>query len=93
MAADLRALELAVYFYIAEFRAVPGSWSDLVESEPPFVDRVPLDPWGNEYFIDSLAGLNQLVLGSYGRDNQPGGTGEDADAEVFVRFGQGVGER
>lgn len=93
IAADLRVLETTVKFYAAEFRELPESWADLIEGEYPFLERIPLDPWGNEYSIESAADMNQLTLGSYGRDNQPGGTGEDADAEVAVRFGQGIGER
>ena len=41
---------------------------------------VPLDPWGNPYvyLVPGSQGEPFEVL-SYGRDGQPGGTGEDAD--------------
>ncbi len=47
-----------------------------------YLDRpeVPLDPWGNPYvyLIPGSRGEPFEVL-SYGRDGQPGGTGDDAD--------------
>ena len=41
---------------------------------------VPKDPWGNDYVytIPGPGGKPYEVL-SYGRDGEPGGTGEDAD--------------
>jgi general secretion pathway protein G len=88
VAADLRSIETATLLYHAELRKLPGSWSDLVDAKPPFIVGVPLDPWGNEYFIESFADSKQLTVGSYGRDNQPGGEGEDADIERVIRVGQ-----
>ena len=42
--------------------------------------RVPLDPWGHPYvYVQPGAHQNDFDLMSYGRDGQPGGTGEDAD--------------
>jgi general secretion pathway protein G len=42
---------------------------------------VPLDPWGHPYVFVSpgLRNPTSFDLLSYGRDGQPGGTGEDAD--------------
>jgi general secretion pathway protein G len=42
---------------------------------------VPLDPWGRPYLYVSpgLQNPTSYDLLSYGRDGQPGGTGEDAD--------------
>lgn len=42
---------------------------------------VPLDPWGHPYVFVSpgLRNPTSYDLLSYGRDGQPGGTGEDAD--------------
>ena len=42
---------------------------------------VPLDPWGRSYVFVSPGQRNpsSFDLLSYGRDGQPGGTGEDAD--------------
>ena len=50
--------------------------------EAGYLERmeVPLDPWGNPYvyLVPGSRGEPFEVL-SYGRDGQPGGTGEDAD--------------
>ena len=43
----------------------------------PYLKRVPLDPWKNE-FIYELHGI-QYVLISLGADKQEGGEGESAD--------------
>lgn len=42
--------------------------------------EVPKDPWGTEY-VYLVPGRNgeQFEIISYGRDGEPGGTGEDAD--------------
>src|SRR5215469_16411744 len=47
----------------------------------PYLKKaVPLDPWGHPY-VYAAPGTHQndFDLTSYGRDGQPGGTGEDAD--------------
>ena len=42
--------------------------------------EVPLDPWGNDYvFTLPGPGGKPFEILSYGRDGEPGGTGEDAD--------------
>ncbi len=42
--------------------------------------EIPLDPWGNPYlyFVPGRDGAPYEIV-SYGRDGQPGGTGEDAE--------------
>ena len=43
--------------------------------------EIPVDPWGRAYVFKypSDRGEHSYDLMSYGRDGQPGGTGEDAD--------------
>jgi general secretion pathway protein G len=41
------------------------------------LDKIPQDPWGNEYVYTNEGG--KPVLLSYGADGQPGGEGPDAD--------------
>lgn len=41
--------------------------------------EVPLDPWGKPYLYRTPGQKRDFDLLSYGRDGQPGGTGEDAD--------------
>ena len=47
----------------------------------PYLKKdVPLDPWGHSYvYAQPGTHQNDFDLISYGRDGQPGGTGEDAD--------------
>ena len=47
----------------------------------PYLPKdVPLDPWGHPYvYAQPGAHQNDFDLVSYGRDGQPGGSGEDAD--------------
>ena len=54
----------------------PGSenWSG-----PYLPKQVPNDPWGNPYNYESPGQNGEVDLSSYGKDNRPGGDGEDAD--------------
>ena len=49
--------------------------------EGPYLKKdVPVDPWGHPYvYVQPGTHQNDFDLLSYGRDGQPGGTGEDAD--------------
>jgi general secretion pathway protein G len=52
----------------------------------PYLRRaVPLDPWGRPYVYRNPGTVNPQTydLLSYGRDGQPGGSGEDADLESW----------
>jgi general secretion pathway protein G len=40
---------------------------------------VPLDPWGKPYVYKAPGAKGDYELLSYGRDGQPGGSGENAD--------------
>jgi general secretion pathway protein G len=44
-----------------------------------YLDRVPKDPWGNNYVYVSPGSHGDYDISSYGADNAPGGEGEDAD--------------
>ncbi len=46
---------------------------------PYLVKAVPLDPWGRAYNYRSPGQHGEYDLFSYGKDGQPGGTGENAD--------------
>jgi len=48
---------------------------------PYLKKEIPLDPWGRPYLYKSPGDVNPSAydLLCYGRDGQPGGTGEDAD--------------
>ena len=42
-------------------------------------NKIPKDPWGYDYHYQSPGENGAYDLYSYGRDNAPGGDGEDAD--------------
>jgi general secretion pathway protein G len=49
-------------------------------SGPYLKKEVPKDPWGRPYvYVQPGTHNNDFDLFSYGKDGQPGGTGEDAD--------------
>ena len=48
-------------------------------SGPYLKKSVPLDPWGHSYIYVSPGEHADVDLISYGKDGQPGGSGEDAD--------------
>ena len=46
----------------------------------PYLKKdVPLDPWGHAYLYRAPGSKGDFEILSYGKDGQPGGTGEDAD--------------
>lgn len=46
----------------------------------PYLKKaVPLDPWGKPYQYKSPGEHGEIDLYSFGKDGQPGGSGEDAD--------------
>ncbi|MET3109284.1 general secretion pathway protein G [Oxalobacteraceae bacterium GrIS 1.18] len=53
---------------------VAGKWYG-----PYLKTAVPPDPWGHAYLYRIPGARGDFELVSYGKDGQPGGTGEDAD--------------
>lgn len=50
----------------------------------PYLKKaVPLDPWGNPYQYKSPSDKGDFEIVSYGKDGQPGGTGEAADITSY----------
>jgi general secretion pathway protein G len=48
--------------------------------EGPYLKKnVPMDPWGKPYQYQSPGTHGEYDLSSYGRDDKPGGEGEDKD--------------
>jgi len=46
----------------------------------PYLKKdIPQDPWGHAYLYKSPGSKGDMDILSYGKDGQPGGTGEDAD--------------
>ena len=88
--AQIDALEKALDQYrldVGHYPGVDGGLNALnikPASEPkwqgPYLKKaVPDDPWGHPYIYRIPGEHGEYDLLSYGRDGQPGGTGEDAD--------------
>lgn len=62
---------------------LPESLEELTSGEgqlggEPYMKRIPLDPWNNEYHYEVQPGGEPLII-CYGADGEPGGDGKDAD--------------
>lgn len=88
--AQIDALEKAVDQYRLDTGRFPTPELGLAalvnrpQSEPrwngPYLKKeVPLDPWGKPYVYRVPGERGDFDILSYGKDGQPGGTGEDAD--------------
>jgi general secretion pathway protein G len=52
---------------------VPTDWGG------PYIEKIPMDPWGHPYFYQSDG--NQYLLKSFGADGVEGGEGKNADID------------
>jgi general secretion pathway protein G len=59
--------------------AAPTSGNDPKDWGGPYIERIPLDPWGHPYFYQSDG--NEYLLKSYGADGVEGGEGKNADID------------
>ena len=89
---DLRGIESALKFYRLDNFAYPSTEQGLqaLVSKPAdpnirnwkpggYLDRLPKDPWGNEYQYLNPGQNGEIDVYTYGRDGRPGGEGIDAD--------------
>lgn len=90
---DIRALESALNLYRLDNFTYPSTEQGLealkeepsIQPEPPnwkeggYVDRLPKDPWGNEYQYLSPGENGAIDIYSLGADAQNGGEGSSAD--------------
>lgn len=91
---DIRALESALNLYRLDNFSYPTTEQGLealiekpsISPEPQhwksggYIDRLPKDPWGNDYQYLSPGENSAIDLYSLGADAQPGG--EDANADI-----------
>ncbi|HLH76356.1 MAG TPA: type II secretion system protein GspG, partial [Candidatus Binataceae bacterium] len=57
-----------------------GTASSSSYEDGGYVQKVPLDPWGNPYFYQSDG--NSYTLKSFGADGAEGGVGKNADIDA-----------
>ena len=88
--AQIDALEKALEQYrldIGRYPTTEMGLNALVQRPPgeakwngPYLRKaVPLDPWGKPYAYRFPGERGDYDIASYGRDGQPGGSGDDAD--------------
>jgi len=75
---DLQVLRKAIHRYQGANGHFGGATFEPLLGR--FLQEIPRDPWGNDYFLDGNLG----ILGSFGADGVPGGDGGDQD--VAIRY-------
>jgi general secretion pathway protein G len=89
---DLRGIENALKFYRLDNYNYPTTEQGLeaLVTKPAdpnitnwkpggYIDRLPKDPWGNEYLYVYPGNHGEFDVYTLGRDGRPGGEGLDAD--------------
>lgn len=91
---DIRNIESALALFKTDTGRFPTTSEGLeaMVSDPGikgysadgYLNKVPIDPWGNKYVYISPGVHNRdYDLESYGRDGEDGGTADDADIESW----------
>lgn len=61
----------------------PGDSDKAAKWNGPYLEKTPpLDPWGRPYIYRSPGSKGDFELMSYGKDGQPGGSGDAADISI-----------
>ncbi|EWH04611.1 general secretion pathway protein GspG [Pseudoalteromonas lipolytica SCSIO 04301] len=88
--AQMQVIATALDSYRLDIGYYPDTLNELLSSSkkmwdgPYFPQKIPQDPWGNDYYYSPKSAdenSQMFTLKSYGRDGKPGGEGEDADVE------------
>lgn len=91
---DIRNIESALALFKTDTGRFPATSEGLeaLVSDPgikgynsdAYLDKVPLDPWGNSYiYISPGVNSKDYDLESYGKDGEDGGAEDDADIESW----------
>jgi general secretion pathway protein G len=65
---------------LAVLTVKPSDSAKATKWNGPYLEKTaPLDPWGKSYIYRSPGSKSDFELVSYGKDGQPGGTGDAAD--------------
>ncbi|MFQ5748226.1 MAG: type II secretion system major pseudopilin GspG [Planctomycetota bacterium] len=79
---QIKSLQTSIEFYRLQLQRLPDSLEELTQpaedTGKPYMDSIPMDPWGNEYEYNQLSDGTYEII-SYGGDGVPGGEGENAD--------------
>lgn len=86
--ADVKAIEESLHLFKLDNGRYPtqGEGLDALVTAPPgargwnpdgYLDRVPTDPWGNQYFYNTDG--RDVLVKSFGADGLEGGEGYNAD--------------
>jgi general secretion pathway protein G len=89
-AADIKGIEEALHLFKLDNGFYPSTTeglSALVQkpgnaknwNPDGYIDRLPVDPWGNPYMYFSDG--SEFIVKSYGGDGQEGGEGKNADID------------
>ena len=78
---ELDNYKIQVGQYPSELRGLVENLDDHEKWDGPYMKKIPLDPWGNEYqyTVPGENNTKSFDLCSLGADGQTGGDGEDAD--------------
>ena len=78
---DVRTIANALKMYRLEHSSYPATLDELAQGSRKYLERVPVDPWGNHYQYDrnGYRAGEKFDLYSYGLDGQEGGNELDAD--------------
>ena len=76
---DIRAVEAALNLYRLDNFRYPSTDDGLQILVPKYLDRMPEDPWGNEYLYLSPGEHGEYDVYSLGADGTEGGEGVDKD--------------
>jgi general secretion pathway protein G len=65
---------------LAALTRKPGDSAQAGKWNGPYLEKsAPLDPWGRPYLYRNPGSTSDFEILSYGKDGQPGGTGDAAD--------------
>jgi general secretion pathway protein G len=91
---DMRSLQSALALFKTDTGRFPTTSEGLQAlvaspgvrnySKEGYLERVPLDPWGNKYiYLSPGVHSKDYDLVSYGKDGEQGGTNDNADVESW----------
>ncbi len=89
---EIQVWKHAITQYLTLNNRLPDSLDVLTQPDPkyndePYLDKEPIDPWGNRYDYKRISGSKFEII-SYGADGLPQGDGENEDISSNKLTGQ-----